>query len=83
MGTNWRSKSFHDVCWHNLKDAGFPDRILWIKAAAAKHPELDLDRVGIYGGSYGGFAVLSGLTKTPDLYRCGQGRWFGVTGTRR
>ena len=31
MGTNWRSRAFHDVCWQNLKDAGFPDRIKWIK----------------------------------------------------
>ena len=29
MGTANRSKAFHDVCWQNLKDAGFPDRILW------------------------------------------------------
>ena len=38
MGTSNRSKAFHDVCWKNLGDAGFPDRILWIKAAAAKYP---------------------------------------------
>ncbi len=31
----------------------------------------DADRIAIYGGSYGGFAVLSGLTKTPELYACG------------
>lgn len=31
----------------------------------------DPERVAIYGGSYGGYAALSGLTKTPDLYRCG------------
>ena len=53
MGTK-RSKAFHDVCWKNLGDAGFPDRILWIKAAAAKYPCMDLTRVGIYGGSAGG-----------------------------
>ena len=34
MGTNNRGKAFHDVCWKNLKDAGFPDRIAWIRAAA-------------------------------------------------
>ncbi len=34
MGTNWRGKKFHDVAWKNLKDAGFPDRISWLKAAA-------------------------------------------------
>ena len=42
MGTSYRSKAFHDVCWKNLADAGFPDRIAWMKAAAAKHPEMDL-----------------------------------------
>jgi dipeptidyl aminopeptidase/acylaminoacyl peptidase len=31
----------------------------------------DPGRVAIYGGSYGGYAALSGLTKTPDLYCCG------------
>ncbi|MCB9073652.1 MAG: S9 family peptidase [Bdellovibrionaceae bacterium] len=31
----------------------------------------DKNRVAIYGGSYGGYAVLAGLAFTPDLYRCG------------
>jgi dipeptidyl aminopeptidase/acylaminoacyl peptidase len=31
----------------------------------------DPQRIAIYGGSYGGYAALSGLTKTPDLYSCG------------
>ena len=47
MGTSHRSKAFHDVCWKNLGDSGFPDRIAWLRAAAAKHPQLDLTRVGI------------------------------------
>ena len=54
MGTANRSKAFHDVCWQNLKDAGFPDRILWHKAVAAKYPYYDITRVGIYGTSAGG-----------------------------
>lgn len=32
---------------------------------------VDKDKVAIYGGSHGGYAVLRGLTKTPDLYTCG------------
>ncbi len=68
MGTNWRSKSFHDVAWKNLKDAGFPDRIAWIRAAASVHPELDLTRVGIYGGSAGGQNALAGLLHHGDFY---------------
>ena len=45
----------------NLGDAGFPDRILWLKAAAAKYPCLDLARVGIYGTSAGGQSALAGV----------------------
>jgi len=69
MGTNNRSKAFHDVCWKHLADAGFPDRILWMKAAAAKHPEMDLSRVGIYGTSAGGQSALAGILQYPDFYK--------------
>lgn len=69
MGTNWRSKAFHDVCWKNLADAGFPDRIAWLRAAAAKYPELDLSRVGIYGGSAGGQNAMAALLFHGDFYR--------------
>jgi len=31
----------------------------------------DKDKIAIYGGSHGGYAVLRGMTKTPDLYACG------------
>ena len=68
MGTNWRSKAFHDVAWKNLKDAGFPDRIAWIKAAAAKYPQLDISRVGIYGGSAGGQNAMRALLDHGDFY---------------
>lgn len=69
MGTNHRGKAFHDVCWKNLKDAGFPDRIAWIKAAAATRPWLDLSRVGIYGGSAGGQNAMRALLDHGDFYR--------------
>lgn len=69
MGTNGRSKAFHDVCWKNLGDSGFPDRILWIKAAAAKYPEMDLSKgVGIYGGSAGGQSSTRAVFAHPDFY---------------
>lgn len=69
MGTNGRSKAFHDVCWKNLQDAGFPDRIAWIKAAGAKHPELDVSRVGIYGGSAGGQNAMRAVIDHGDFYQ--------------
>jgi dipeptidyl aminopeptidase/acylaminoacyl peptidase len=69
MGTNNRSKAFHDVAWKNLGDAGFPDRILWHKAVAAKYPYYDLTRVGIYGTSAGGQNSLGGALFYPDFYK--------------
>jgi dipeptidyl aminopeptidase/acylaminoacyl peptidase len=69
MGTSNRSKAFHDVAWKNLGDAGFPDRILWHKAVAAKYPYYDISRVGIYGTSAGGQSSLGGLLFHGDFYK--------------
>ena len=71
MGTSNRSKAFHDVCWKNLSDSGFPDRMAWLKTAAARHPEMDLGRVGIYGTSAGGQNALAGLLLHGDFYKAG------------
>lgn len=68
MGTNHRGKAFHDVCWKNLKDAGFPDRIAWVRAAAETRPWMDLKRVGIYGGSAGGQTAMRALLDHSDFY---------------
>ncbi len=69
MGTAFRSKTFHDVCWHNLADAGFPDRILWHRAVAAKYPYYDLSRVGIYGTSAGGQNAAGAVLFHPEFYK--------------
>jgi dipeptidyl aminopeptidase/acylaminoacyl peptidase len=71
MGTSNRSKAFHDYAWKNLGDAGFPDRILWHKAVAAKYAYYDISRVGIYGGSAGGQSTLGGLLFHPEFYKAG------------
>jgi dipeptidyl aminopeptidase/acylaminoacyl peptidase len=71
MGTSNRGKAFHDVCWKNLKDAGFPDRICWIKAAAEKYSYMDTTRVGLFGGSAGGQNTLAGLLFHPEFYKAG------------
>jgi dipeptidyl aminopeptidase/acylaminoacyl peptidase len=69
MGTANRSKSFHDVCWKNIADAGFADRILWNRAAAKKYPYMDIERVGIYGFSAGGQNATGALLFHPDFYK--------------
>ncbi len=69
MGTANRSKAFHDVAWKNLGDAGFPDRILWHKAVAAKYPYYDISRVGIYGTSAGGQSAMGAVLFHPEFYK--------------
>jgi dipeptidyl aminopeptidase/acylaminoacyl peptidase/uncharacterized protein (DUF885 family) len=71
MGTANRSKAFHDVCWHNLKDAGLADRILWHQAVARKDPAYDISRVGIYGVSAGGQNSTGALLFHPEFYKVG------------
>ena len=69
MGTSNRSKAFHDVCFKNLADAGLPDRILWIQAAAKKYSYMDLSRVGIYGTSAGGQSAAAAVLTHGDFYK--------------
>lgn len=68
MGTSGRSKKFHDICYKNLKDGGFPDRINWIKALGKKYPYIDTQRVGIFGGSAGGQNAAAALLHHSDSY---------------
>jgi len=69
MGTYNRSKAFHDVCWKNLGDAGFPDRISWMRALAKVYPQADTNRIGLYGTSAGGQNSLGGLLFHPQWYK--------------
>lgn len=69
MGTSFRSREFENVCYKNLKDAGLPDHIAWIKAAAQKYTYMDIDRVGIYGCSAGGQESTNAVLLHPDFYK--------------
>ena len=69
MSTSFRNLDFEQVCYKNLKDAGFPDRIEWIKAAAKKYPYMDIERMGIYGCSAGGQEALGALLFHGDFYK--------------
>lgn len=69
MGTSFRSKAFEEVCYQNLKDAGFPDRKLWITTAAKKYPYMDIDKVGIFGASAGGQEAMAAVLFHPEMYK--------------
>jgi len=69
MGTSWRGKKFEEVCYKNLKDAGLPDRKLWIQAAAKRYPYMDADNVGIFGASAGGQESTTAVLLHGDFYK--------------
>ena len=69
MGTSFRSREFENVCYKNLVDAGLPDHIAWIKAAAEKYPYMDIDRVGIFGASAGGQESTTAVLHHPEFYK--------------
>jgi dipeptidyl aminopeptidase/acylaminoacyl peptidase len=69
MGTSFRSKAFEEICYKNLKDAGFPDRIAWTKAAAARYPYMDIDHIGIFGASAGGQEAMGAVLFHPEHYK--------------
>jgi dipeptidyl aminopeptidase/acylaminoacyl peptidase len=69
LGTNYRHHDFSHFAYKNLADAGFPDRIQWIKKAAQSRPYMDISRVGIYGGSAGGQSSTGALLFHGDFYK--------------
>ncbi|KAG8666338.1 hypothetical protein FPOAC2_11447 [Fusarium poae] len=71
MGTDRRSKRFHDVCYKNLHDSGLPDHIAWSKSAASTRPWMDLSRVGIMGGSAGGQNAVAAMLHHSDFFKAG------------
>lgn len=70
-GTYNRGKEFQQQIWRNLKDGGFPDRIKWIKAAAQVEKNMDISRVGIFGGSAGGQNTAHAMLLFGDFYKAG------------
>ncbi len=66
-----RSKSFHDACYGNMADNTLEDQIGGMKQLAAKNPYMDLERVGVWGHSGGGFATAAAMFRYPDFFKVG------------
>ncbi len=69
-GTTGRGKAFRDAVYGKLGTVEMDDQAAGIQALAAR-PYADLSRVGVYGGSYGGYATLMLLLRHPETFACG------------
>ena len=66
-----RSKAFHDACYGQMSTNTLPDQIAGIRQLAAEYPYMDLERVGVWGHSGGGFATATALFQYPEFYKVG------------
>jgi dipeptidyl aminopeptidase/acylaminoacyl peptidase len=64
-----RSKWYHNYGYGNLRDYGLADKKSAIEQLARKHPWVDIDRVGIYGHSGGGFMSTAAMLVYPDFFK--------------
>jgi len=66
-----RSKAFHDSCYGDMADNTLEDQVAGIKQLAAKYSYIDINRVGIWGHSGGGFATAAAMFRYPDFFKVG------------
>jgi dipeptidyl aminopeptidase/acylaminoacyl peptidase len=71
MGNPLRSKKFHDAYYGNLGDNTLPDQVTGMKQLAERYPWIDIDRVGVYGHSGGGYATADAMFRYPDFFKVG------------
>ncbi len=71
MGTPGRSKAFHDAYYGRMGDNTIPDQVAGMKELARRYPFIDIDKVGIWGHSGGGFATASAMFRFPDFFDVG------------
>lgn len=71
MGTPGRSKAFHDYYYGRMGDNTIPDQVAGMKDLARQYRFIDIDRVGIWGHSGGGFATASAMFDFPDFFKVG------------
>jgi dipeptidyl aminopeptidase/acylaminoacyl peptidase len=80
-GTPERGKAFNDAFYGNAARYRIPDHVAALKQVAAQRPYMDLNRVGIYGGSAGGYNTVRAMLLASDVYHVGIAA-AGTTGPR-
>ena len=70
-GTPWRGRAWERVVKGNLIDTALADQIAALRALAKQVPQMDLERVGVSGWSFGGYFAAMAAIRRPDVFRCG------------
>ena len=75
-GTFERGFDYQKFGRGNLRDFAIADKKAGVINFAKKYPFIDINKVGIFGGSSGGFCALSALLLEPDFFKAGVS-WAG------
>ncbi len=70
-GTPWKGREWERIIRNNFIDVALNDQIAGLQALGAEHPELDLNRVGVTGWSWGGYFSAIATMRRPDIFRAG------------
>lgn len=68
-GTSQRGQAFRLPAYQNLGEVGLDDHIAMIRQIAARYPYIDTTRVGVYGGSAGGYDAARFILRRPDFFK--------------
>ncbi|MGQ0642448.1 MAG: DPP IV N-terminal domain-containing protein [Gemmatimonadaceae bacterium] len=71
MGTPGRSKEFADAYYGRMGDNTIPDQVAGMKELATRYPFIDIEKVGIWGHSGGGFATAAAMFRHADFFDVG------------
>ncbi|HGM5919006.1 TPA: prolyl oligopeptidase family serine peptidase [Stenotrophomonas maltophilia] len=70
-GTGGRDKAFHDASFLRAADVQLDDHVAALRQLGERYPGIDLQRVGIYGHSFGGYSAARALLRYPAFYKVG------------
>jgi dipeptidyl-peptidase-4 len=68
-GTQWRGRAWERAIRERFGDVPLDDQVKGLMALGASYPELDLERVGVYGWSFGGYMSALAALRRPDVFK--------------
>jgi dipeptidyl-peptidase 4 len=68
-GTPRRGRAWERAIKGRLGEVPLDDQVAGLQALGARYPELDLERVGVYGWSFGGYLAALAVLRRPDIFK--------------
>jgi dipeptidyl-peptidase-4 len=70
-GTPGRDRDWERAVYRHFGSVPLEDQVAALRALGERFPEMDLDRVGVYGWSFGGYMSALAVLRRPDVFKAG------------